>query len=152
MMLENTLQFPSCFEYTGDYILERSTRLSIGYDLKCTGYERLGSNRLLLSTSIIFKRIQFGYYFTVNSKSGWATKGWSVTNSPGIIDPDYIDREIKVIFSRDEETAENTIQTPQIGDRIAQIVIHKVPDIMLSHGFGLEGAERVGGFGSTGLK
>jgi len=88
----------------------------------------------------------------VNSKSGWAIKGWSVTNSPGIIDPDYIDKEIKVIFSRDEETAENTIQVPQIGDRIAQLVIHKVPDIMLSHGFGLEGAERVGGFGSTGLK
>ena len=143
---------PKQFKYRSPHILTRATAGSVGYDIRSNETALIGVGEVVVvSTGLFFEEIPEGYYFTVNSRSGLATKGIFVVNGPGIIDSDYLG-EVKVILGHLGQGDANHFVS--VGDKIAQLVIHKVVDIQLQSGFGqldpktqIRGA---GGFGSTG--
>lgn len=88
-----------------------------------------------------------GHVGLVCSRSGLAAKhGVFVLNAPGIVDEDYRG-EIKVIL----HNAGNTAFVVNVGDRIGQLVLMKLPEfeVMLT-GELSETARGTNGFGSTG--
>lgn len=89
-----------------------------------------------------------GYEAQVRPRSGLAAKfGVTVLNAPGTVDADYRG-EVKVILVN-HGSAPFEIRR---GDRIAQMVIAAVADLVLEEVENLEETERGnGGFGSTGL-
>lgn len=102
-------------------------------------------------TSIIptglYMEIPAGFEGQIRSRSGLASKGIVVANSPGTIDADYRG-EIKVIL----QNLSNEPFIVENGDRIAQFLINKVDTICWTPVEKLSKTERDGGgFGSTGL-
>jgi dUTP pyrophosphatase len=102
--------------------------------------------RTLVPTGL-FIELPVGYEAQVRPRSGLAIKqGITCLNSPGTIDADYRG-EIKIILinlSREE-------QVIQHGDRIAQMIIHKVEKANWQEVDELVVTERnEGGFGHTG--
>jgi dUTP pyrophosphatase len=95
----------------------------------------------------LFIELPKGYEAQVRPRSGLAVKqGITVLNTPGTIDSDYRG-EIKIILIN--LSAED--QVIHTGDRIAQIVLHKVEQINWSQVEQLEvTARNAGGFGHTG--
>ena len=87
-----------------------------------------------------------GYAGFVLSRSGLATRGIFVLNSPGVIDAGY-SGEIKVILANMMDLNAYTVNS---GDRIAQLMIVKVEDIILNPGIVWGGERGEGGLGSTG--
>lgn len=91
--------------------------------------------------------IPAGYEAQVRPRSGLATKGITVVNTPGTIDSDYRG-EVKVIVA-------NIAATPFVlkpGDRIAQMVIAPVAQASFEFADELSDTSRgAGGFGSTGV-
>lgn len=103
--------------------------------------------RALISTGIAIA-IAPGYAGFVQPRSGLAAKqGFSIVNTPGLIDSGYRG-EIKVIgFNTDNS---NAIEIKR-GDRVAQLVIQEVPLVNLIEVEELDETERsTGGFGSSG--
>jgi dUTP pyrophosphatase len=102
--------------------------------------------RALIPTGL-FIELPHGYEMQVRPRSGLAIKqGITCLNTPGTIDSDYRG-EIKIILI-------NLSQEEQVinpGERIAQMVIHKVDKINWQPVEQLEVTERnAGGFGHTG--
>ena len=89
-----------------------------------------------------------GYAGFVQPRSGLAAKqGFSIVNTPGLIDSGYRG-EIGVIGLNTDTQSEITIKR---GDRVAQLVIQEVPVVELLEVNELDETERSsGGFGSTG--
>jgi len=89
-----------------------------------------------------------GWEIQIRGRSGLATKGLQVTNSPGTIDSDYTGR-IKIILNN---TSKNII-TINHGDRIAQLLIKPVWKINWVSTEAIEKVTKRGenGFGSTGI-
>ena len=88
-----------------------------------------------------------GYEAQIRPRSGLAAKYHiTVTNSPGTVDANYRG-EVKVILY-------NLGKEPfiiQRGDRIAQMIICKLPEVELKEVAALSESDRgTGGFGSTG--
>ena len=103
--------------------------------------------RALIPTGIAIA-IPEGFAGFVQPRSGLAAKqGFSIVNTPGLIDSGYRG-EIGVIGLNTD--AYNTINIKR-GDRVAQLVIQEVPIVELLEVEELDETERsVGGFGSTG--
>jgi len=90
--------------------------------------------------------IPLGYEMQIRSRSGLASKGIVVANSPGTVDSDYRG-EIKVLLHNNGVYA----FTFQAGDRIAQIKIAPVSQFKFVEVPDLSKTKRGhGGFGSTG--
>ncbi len=89
-----------------------------------------------------------GYAGFVQPRSGMAIKrGLGLLNSPGLIDAGYRG-ELKIIVINLDPYELLEIER---GDRIAQLVILKVPDVIYEEVDELSSTERGGGgFGSTG--
>ena len=89
-----------------------------------------------------------GYAAFVVPRSGLAARhGIGVVNGPGLIDAGYRG-EVKVLLVN-HDPAEQFVVTR--GDRIAQLVLHKVQDLPIREVDSLpESARGEGGFGSTG--
>jgi dUTP pyrophosphatase len=104
--------------------------------------------RVLVKTGL-FVEIPDGYEIQVRPRSGLAYKrGLTVLNSPGTIDADYRG-EIGVILVNHGSTS---IKLDK-GERIGQLVLNKVEQIVWKENLELQGTERgEGGFGSTGTK
>ncbi len=81
-------------------------------------------------------------------RSGLAIKeGLSIVNTPGLIDAHYRGELMIIAINTDKE---NTIHIKR-GDRIAQLVIQRVPAVELVEVDELDKTERgEGGFGSSG--
>lgn len=90
--------------------------------------------------------IPHGHAGFVLSRSGLATRGIFVLNSPGLIDAGY-SGEIKIILANMMDLNEYTVMA---GDRIAQLMIVKVEDIILNPGMVWGGERGDNGLGSTG--
>ncbi len=103
--------------------------------------------RAMIGTGIAVA-IATGYAGFVQPRSGLAAKqGFSIVNTPGLIDSGYRG-EIKVIGINTD--IDQTIQIKR-GDRIAQLVIQEVPLVQLEVVDSLDETQRSsGGFGSTG--
>ena len=103
--------------------------------------------RMIIGTGIALA-IEPGYAGFVQPRSGLAAKqGFSIVNTPGLIDSGYRG-EIGVIGINTD--SENPIEIKR-GERIAQLVIQEVPQVTLVEVDELDDTERsAGGFGSTG--
>ena len=90
-------------------------------------------------------QIPNGFYGQISSKSGIATKK-QVTSRAGVIDSNY--RGSIGVVLRNEGDEEVSFQR---GDKIAQLLILPVPDVLMYGTDGLSDTDRgEGGFGSTG--
>lgn len=91
--------------------------------------------------------IPIGYGGFVLPRSGLALKhGISVVNAPGLIDAAYRG-EIKVILVNTDPTDDYQVHR---GDRIAQLVIQAVEQVVWQVTDSLDGLDRGGGFGHSG--
>jgi len=89
-----------------------------------------------------------GFEAQIRSRSGLSKKGIIVANSPGTIDSEYRG-DVGVLLHNNSE--EEIFIHP--GERIAQMVIQKIPEIEYSLVEELSETSRgVNGFGSTGTK
>ena len=88
-----------------------------------------------------------GYEAQIRPRSGLAAKHHiTVTNSPGTVDANYRGEVKAILFNLGKEPF-----TIKRGDRIAQMVICKLPEIELQEVTALSESDRgTGGFGSSG--
>lgn len=103
--------------------------------------------RALFPTGIAIA-LPSGYAAFVHPRSGLAAKhGVGVVNGPGTIDAGYRG-EIKVCLINLDSSTPVTFHR---GDRIAQLVVQRLPEVSVVEVERLPGSARdVGGFGSTG--
>lgn len=132
---------------------ERATSGSAGFDLQaCLVYKDQGNlsvkvdpgERVLIGTGLAFE-IPQGYEMQIRPRSGLAYHfGITVLNSPGTIDSDYRDEVRIIVINHGSEPF-----TVVHGDRVAQAVFTKLPDVVLTEVDAVDVTGR-GGFGSTG--
>ncbi len=102
--------------------------------------------RLLMPTGIAIA-LPIGYAGFVLPRSGLALKhGISVVNAPGLIDSGYRG-ELKVVLLNTDPTTSYAVSR---GDRIAQLVVQKVEQVMWREVDALDSFDRGGGFGHSG--
>lgn len=128
------------------YATSGSAGMDICANLKGASTKIFPGGRQLIHTGV-YVAIPRGYEIQVRPRSGLALKkGLTVLNTPGTIDADFRG-EIGVILI-------NLSQDPQVitdGERIAQIVLKKVENIIWEEVDALPETQRgAGGFGSTG--
>ena len=129
---------------------ERATTHASGFDLRAavTGDVIVpAGGRALVPTGVAIA-VPHGYEAQIRPRSGLALKaGVTLLNSPGTIDADYRG-EVGVIVVNHG----NGPVTIARGDRIAQMVIQTVPDVVLEAVDELPETDRgAGGFGHTGI-
>ena len=130
---------PPAYAYVGD----------AGVDLRSTEDAVLKPfERRLVPTGIALA-IPAGYAGLVLPRSGLAIKhGISLVNAPGLIDSNYRGEVKAVLVNLDSENAYEIKR----GDRIAQLVIMRVPNVTLEACEELSDSCRgQGGFGSSGV-
>jgi len=135
---------------------ERKTKYSAGFDI----YAKLDDmpnnevrifprERKLIPTGM-YLDIPDGYWLEVRSRSGLALK-YGITAFHGTIDADYHDELGVLLFNNS-----NDLYTVKHGDRIAQVILHKIEKILWRNTDEKEfeiltkHTDRGGGFGSTG--
>ncbi|MCI6262554.1 MAG: dUTP diphosphatase [Olsenella sp.] len=135
--LDEDVELPS-YAYEGDAGLD----LRSAEDVVLKPFERR-----LVSTGLAIA-IPDGYAGFVQPRSGLALReGLSMANTPGLIDAHYRG-ELKVCAINLDPEREIHITK---GERIAQLVIQKVPRVSLMEVDSLDETDRgVGGFGSSG--
>jgi dUTP pyrophosphatase len=102
--------------------------------------------RVLVPTGIALA-LPRGYAALVLPRSGLALKhGVTVVNSPGLIDCAYRG-EIKVILLNTDPVTDYAVKR---GDRIAQLVVQEVVEVVWREVDELDGDDRGGGFGHSG--
>lgn len=136
--LDPSVELPS-YAYSGDAGLD----LRANESLTLEPFERR-----LISTGLAIA-IPEGYAGFVLPRSGMALKqGLSMANTPGLIDAHYRG-ELKVCAINLDTTKPITIER---GERIAQLVIQRVPVVALKEVSELDETDRgQGGFGSSGV-
>lgn len=137
--LDPSVALPS-YAYAGD----------AGLDLRSSEDVTLGPlERRLVGTGLAIA-IPDGYAGFVQPRSGLALReGLSMANTPGLVDAHYRG-ELKVCAINLD--AHNPIHIER-GERIAQLVIQKVPVVALCEVDELDQTDRgVGGFGSSGVQ
>jgi dUTP pyrophosphatase len=133
--------------YTGDLLI-KATEGSSGYDLKSITKITLEPNiPKRIKTGINLELIE-GYEGQIRSRSGLSSKGIIVANSPGTIDQDFRGEIEVVLINLGKE-----IYIIEQGDKIAQLVICALPEIILINSPYPLGNTTRGekGFGSTGI-
>ena len=136
--LDTTVELPT-YAYEGD----------AGLDLRANESVTLAPHeRRLISTGLAVA-IPEGYAGFVQPRSGLALKkGLSMANTPGLIDAHYRG-ELKVCAVNLDNENEISIER---GERIAQLVIQRVPVVTLREVDELDETDRgAGGFGSSGV-
>lgn len=125
---------------------EYKTSGSAGFDLHSVENVTLKSGEIKVIATGLAVEIPTNYELQIRSRSGLASQGVSVLNSPGTIDSDYRG-EIKIILCNHTPSDFKV----QAGDRIAQGVIAHVPAVLIAKVEVLTETDRNDkGFGSTG--
>ena len=117
------------------------------YDLRSRVDAVLAPGTTSLVPTGLFLELPVGYEAQIRSRSGLALKhDLSLPNAPGTVDAGYRGEVGVIIYNRGEK--EFRIAR---GDRIAQMVIAKLPEVELVEVEELAASSRgAGGFGSTG--
>ena len=117
------------------------------YDLRSRLQLVITPKTTVLVPTGLFLEIPPGYEAQIRSRSGLALKnGLSLPNAPGTIDAGYRGEVGVILYNRSEVPFRI-----RRGDRIAQMVIAKLPEVELVEVEELEASTRgAGGFGSTG--
>ena len=119
------------------------------FDLRANADMEVPPCKPVLVPTGLFLELPVGYEAQVRPRSGLAIKkAVTVLNTPGTIDAGYRGEVKVILFNASEESF-----AIARGDRIAQMVIQKLPDVMLVQVDELADSDRgAGGFGSTGKK
>ncbi|MBM7855509.1 dUTP pyrophosphatase [Desulfohalotomaculum tongense] len=128
-------------------IPQRATAGSAGFDLhSIEGFTINPGEHRTIRTGLAFE-LPPGYVMLIYTRSGNAKKhGITLSNAVGVIDSDYRGEVAVLLYNSGQHPV-----TFQPGDRIAQAVVHQIPDIELVECEELTETERgKGGFGSTG--
>ncbi len=105
-----------------------------------------GGGRALVPTGIAIA-VPPGYAAFVLPRSGLALRhGLGVVNAPGLIDAAYRG-EVKVILLNTDPAEDYRVHR---GDRIAQLVVQRVEEVIWQPVDELAGVDRGGGFGHSG--
>lgn len=124
----------------------KATAGSSGLDLYCAVPEMVCKGNTTLIQTGIAVAIPEGYEGHVRSRSGYSKRGLVVANGIGTIDSDYRGELGVLIHNR--SGYDRIIER---GERIAQLVINEIPDVVLVEVDNLDDTLRGdGGFGSTG--
>ncbi len=117
------------------------------FDLRSRVEMELPPGRSVLVPTGLFLELPPGYEAQVRPRSGLALKhNLMLTNSPGTIDAGYRGEVGVIMFNAGSEPF-----PVKRGDRIAQMVIAKLPEVELTFADELSETGRgAGGFGSTG--
>jgi dUTP pyrophosphatase len=157
--IEEVVEIRACRE--GVTFPTKSTTNAAGYDVYAwcmDSYDNqvlVTANDTKLIKTGLNVNIPQGYEIQVRPRSGLAAKSSiSVLNSPGTIDADFCGSdenfEVKVIIHNHSKSG----FVVKHGDRIAQFVICKLPDInfkVVDEFTSSANEDREGGFGSTGV-
>ena len=135
--------------YSNNPLPEYKKEGDSGMDIMANETKIIHTNETKIIHTNLFVEIPNGWELQVRSRSGLAAKhGIFVLNEPGTIDSAYRG-EIMIILhnvGKDDFTVEK-------GDRIAQLVLQKVPKIKWEVVADLSETERgEGGIGHTGVK
>lgn len=135
--LDPTVELPT-YAYLGD----------AGLDLRANEDVTLAPHERRLIPTGLAVAIPAGYAGFVQPRSGMALeRGLSLANTPGLIDSQYRG-ELKVVAVNLDDAAPIRIER---GERIAQLVIQRVPQVTLVEVDDLDETDRgTGGFGSSG--
>ncbi len=130
---------------------ERATVHSSGYDLRArldASLELVPGGRALVPTGVAIA-LPEGWEAQVRPRSGLAARdGVTLLNAPGTVDADYRG-EIRVVLVNHGDRAVTIAR----GDRIAQLVVQRVPAVRLVEVDELPASARgEGGFGHTGRR
>ena len=136
-------------ENAKDLVPAKAHHDDAAYDLRSRADMILPVRRSTIVPTGLFLELPYGFEAQIRPRSGLADKfDLMLTNSPGTIDAGYRG-EVGVIMYNGG-TEEFKINR---GDRIAQMVICKLPEIELCEAETLSDTNRgEGGFGSTGKK
>jgi len=127
---------------------QKATSGASGYDIeaKLDGVVLLDPGQTFKIPTGIFLAIPPGLEGQVRSRSGLASKGVVVANSPGTIDSDYRGEVCVLLHNQGDKAF-----LVESGMRIAQLVFAKVADVKFEEVQELDNTSRgSGGFGSTG--
>ena len=134
---------PGC----GDFFPKKAHIDDAGYDL----YSRIDVELAPMSGTAVpvgvALELPSGYEAQIRPRSGLAVKHYiTVTNSPSTVDTNYRGEVKAILYNLGKEPF-----TIKRGDRIAQMVICKLPEIELNEVTGLSDSDRgTSGFGSSG--
>ena len=118
------------------------------WDLKSRPDLDAPPGKVTLIPTGLFLELPPGYEAQIRPRSGLALKNAvTLLNTPGTIDAGYRGEVCVILFN----AGENVFPVRR-GDRIAQMVIAKLPDVELKPADELNETDRsAGGFGSTGI-
>ncbi|ABO49037.1 deoxyuridine 5'-triphosphate nucleotidohydrolase [Desulforamulus reducens MI-1] len=129
-------------------IPKKATSESAGFDLHTIeSFTIYPGEHKSVRTGLVFE-LPPSYAMLVYPRSGNAKKhGITLSNAVGVVDSDYRGEVMVLLYN----TGDHEVSF-QVGDRIAQAIIHALPDIELIECEELSDTKRgKGGFGSTGL-
>lgn len=131
----------------GAKLPEYKTSGAAGMDVFCSdGTFIVDKNTSIILPTGLAVEVPIGYELQVRPRSGLASKGLIILNSPGTIDSDYRG-EIKVLVYN---LGQNAIEICK-GDRIAQFILNRIEQVSVIFTPELNKTERgENGFGSTG--
>ena len=126
----------------------KGTDNSAGYDLTAiSAFWDKERNQVKYFFGLAFE-IPVGYTGLIFPRSSVCKKDLSLSNCVGVIDSDYRG-EVTAVFNVTDTSKENVYS---VGDRIAQMVFMKLPEVELTEVEELSETKRgTGGYGSTGL-
>ena len=130
-----------------DLLPNKAHASDAGFDLFSAENCIIAPNETRIVSTGVRMEIPNGYELQVRSRSGMAAKKYAVVaNSPGTVDAGY--RNVVGVILRNEGKFNLEVSK---GDRIAQGVFCKLPNIVLKRVNSLSKSDRgEGGFGSTG--
>jgi dUTP pyrophosphatase len=131
----------------GDLLPRKAHHDDAAFDLRSRVEMELPAHRPCLVPTGIFLELPYGYEAQVRPRSGLAIKhSIGVLNSPGTIDAGYRGEVQVIVINLSDEPF-----PVHRGDRVAQMVINKLPEVELVVVDELSDTVRgAGGFGSTG--
>lgn len=130
-----------------NYLPKKAHPDDAGYDLRSRADIELEPFSGAVVPAGFAMELPSGYEAQIRPRSGWAAKHHiTVTNSPGTVDANYRGEVKVILFNLGRD-----VFPIHAGDRIAQMVICKLPEITLTEVAELTESDRgSGGFGSTG--
>ena len=126
---------------------QKATTQSSGFDLRARERRVIAPRERALVPTGIAIALPEGYEAQVRPRSGLAWKtGVTLANAPGTVDADYRGEVSVILVNLGDVPA-----TIERGDRIAQLVVQRLPRVRLEEVDSLPATERgAGGFGHTG--
>ena len=129
------------------------TEGAAAFDLVATSVQHDADNRVVIYGFGLAFEIPKGYCLLIVPRSSSYKHGALMSNSVGVVDSDYRG-EVKAIFKEHIHTYHHPYDdircSYQLGERVAQGLIIKLPSVEFEESDELSGSERgSGGFGST---